>query len=294
MEHDSYRLVEQSLYRIAAADGDLPSLTELAEEAGLSAFHFQRVFKDWAGVSPKKFMQHVTLEAAKERLRACESVMDAAFGAGLSGPSRLHDLMVSIEAMTPGEYRKGGAGLTIRYGVHETPFGPCAIGITDRGICGLSFGASSDEALDDLMGRWPKAKFRGCDDETAVLVEQIFEENVQNTPGRLRVHVPATPFQLQVWRALLAIPSGSVTTYGRIAQALGLQGQASRAVGQAIGANPVGYLIPCHRVLRRTGAVSGYRWGTGRKLSMLGYEAVRTDATPPSEDLVQMRTQIAD
>ena len=276
MSTDPYSLVETLLHQIVQApEADL-SLDDLAERAGLSPFHLQRLFKDWVGVSPKKFMQHLTIEAAKERLRASASVLEASYDAGLSGPGRLHDLMVSIEAMTPGEYKTGGQGIEITYGLHDTPFGHCAIATTSRGICGMTFETKERPAIEDIRSRWPQADFRHDQDATALLIEQIFAVGkLVSEKTSLKLVVPATRFQLQVWRALLDIPEGCVTTYGGLAEGLGLGRQSARAVGQAVGRNPIGWIIPCHRVIRQTGAVTGYRWGTERKIAMLGWEATR-------------------
>jgi AraC family transcriptional regulator of adaptative response/methylated-DNA-[protein]-cysteine methyltransferase len=275
MNTDTYRTIACILDQLVQMPDPQPSLADLANSVGLSEFHFQRLFKDWVGVSPKKFIQHLTLEAAKERLRASTNVLDASYDAGLSGPGRLHDLMINMEAMTPGEYKKGGDGLTIYHGHHDTPFGVCDLFMTERGVCGLEF-PETDKSPRATFGRWPNAVFVDDPLKTQPCVDQIFNDNpVVDNPGTLSVYVEGSKFQLQVWKALLSIPSGTLSTYGNIAEGLDMGRQGARAVGGAVGANPIGWLIPCHRVIRASGAISGYRWGETRKLAMLGWEATR-------------------
>jgi len=287
MSDKPYIIVDRALRRIATSQEDQPGLAELAAEAGLSEHHFQRVFKAWAGISPKKFLQYLTLEAAKQRLRESSNILDAAYDVGLSGPSRLHDLFVALEAMTPGTYKQGGEGLDVRYGYHDTPFGECLLAVTDLGICGLGFVGDEGRgaALADFQRRWPKARFTMDSDQTAPLIAEIFKESgLRSDRKGLSVVVPGTAFQHRVWRALLEIPPGSLVTYGRIADYLGLPRGAARAVGQAVGANPVSWLIPCHRVIRETGAVTGYHWGTPRKLAMIGWEAIANEEALHKQD----------
>ncbi|MFN3232421.1 MAG: bifunctional transcriptional activator/DNA repair enzyme AdaA [Alphaproteobacteria bacterium] len=283
MSNETYTTIERALRHIAAHQTEQPSLAELAAEAGLSESHFQRVFKSWAGVSPKQFLKHLTLQAAKERLKQSESLLDAAYDVGLSGPGRLHDLFVTLEAMTPGDFKRAGQGVDIHYGFHDSPFGECLLAVTDRGICGLGFVGEGGRiaALEDFRRRWPAARFieRSC--ETASLMPEIFATGANVPAGRLALAVPGTPFQLKVWQGLLNIPSGRLSTYGALAQRLGMPKGAARAVGSAVGANPVSWLIPCHRVIRETGAVTGYHWGTGRKLAMLGWEAEKLGRERP-------------
>ena len=272
-----YHRIQQALERLAARFPEQPSLGELAAEAGLSEHHFQRMFTAWAGVSPKKFLQHLTLEAAKRRLEDSASLLDAAFDSGLSGPGRLHDLFVSLEAMTPGEYKARGEGLNIRYGYHDSPFGECLLMSTGRGICGLAFTEPEGRqpALDHLSRGWERAVIYRDDAVTEALAKQIFmppSERAAHTPS-LRLLVRGSRFQLAVWRALLAVPPGALTTYAELAQRIGLPPGAARAVGTANGANAIAWLIPCHRVIRKTGAMGGYRWGEARKLAMIGWEA---------------------
>lgn len=255
-----------------------PSLADVAAHVGLSESHLQRLFRRWAGVSPKRFLQYLTAEHAKALLREGASVLDATYDAGLSGPGRLHDLLVSLEAMTPGEYKREGAGLTVRYGVHATPFGDALLGETERGVCGLAFlGGSAEEgpeaALADLRARWSRSRFVADEAGTGAVARRIFEPGSDPLP----LCVQGTNFQVRVWEALLRIPPGAATTYGALADALG-QPTVSRAVGSAVGANPVGVLIPCHRVLRQTGAFGAYCWGAERKRLLLGWESAQREA----------------
>lgn len=251
-----------------------PDLHQLASAAGLSPFHFHRLFSAWAGVTPKDFLQCLTLEHVKHLLRNGDNVFDAALNAGLSGPGRLHDLCVTLEAASPGEMKNGGAGMQIEYGFAETPFGQALIAETKRGICHLSFvdGHGRNSARNLLTSQWPNAKLNRNDARIAELSAKIFTQ-VRDRASRptLRAFVRGTPFQLRVWRALLRVPSGSLTTYGRLAQAIG-QSQAARAVGSAVGANPIAFIIPCHRVIRETGALGNYHWDPIRKRAIVGWE----------------------
>jgi len=272
MTRDAYNQIEQVLERLMASSDPSVSLSVLASDLGLSEGYFQRLFTEWAGVSPKKFQQFLTLEAAKERLQASESVLDASLDAGLSGPGRLHDLMVSLEAMSPGEYKDGGAGLQIRFGELSTPFGMATIFRTYRGICALEF-LSMSHALEQVQQRWPNADFVTDPESGQSLSEQIFQTSKLVPEKPLALHVKGTRFQVQVWKALLSIPQGQVSTYGSVAEAIGRDRRASRAIGNAVGANRIGWLIPCHRVIRRSGLFGAYRWGAQRKMAMLGWEA---------------------
>ncbi|MDX1433947.1 MAG: methylated-DNA--[protein]-cysteine S-methyltransferase [Gammaproteobacteria bacterium] len=268
-----YERIADSLAWLAAHFEEQPTLAETAAQAGLSAYHFQRLFSRWVGLSPKKYVQYLTLERAKQCLATSGSVLDAAYAAGLSGPGRLHDLFVSVEAVTPGEYRHRGAGLDIGYGVHDSPFGRCLIMHTARGVCGLAFLEEDDahDTLAELSGRFARARIREDRATGAALAARIFDRAAGEP---LRLLLAGTPFQIKVWEALLSIPAGTVTTYRALAERVGSPG-AARAVGQAVGANPIGYLIPCHRVIRHSGALGGYRWGPGRKLAMLSAELTR-------------------
>ncbi len=263
-----------------------PRLADLAAVAGLHPHHFQRVFRRWAGISPKRFAQHLTVEHAKALLRRSESVLGAALEVGLSGPGRLHDLFVACEAMTPGEYKACGRDLVVRYGIHDSPFGSMLIGTTDRGICALRFVAPpgapgsggrilDDRTVEDVLADWSEATLVHDPAATAPVAAQLVcpDSGAPRQPLLLR----GTNFQIKTWQALLCIPPGAVASYRQVAAAIG-QPQASRAVGRAVGANPVALLIPCHRVIRETGALGGYRWGTPRKRALLAWEAGRCEA----------------
>jgi AraC family transcriptional regulator, regulatory protein of adaptative response / methylated-DNA-[protein]-cysteine methyltransferase len=266
-----------------------PSLADVAAEVGLSEFHFQRIFTRWAGISPKRFLQFQTLAHARALLRDSHSVLDATYDAGLSGPARLHDLLVTIDAVTPGEVRRLGAGLTIEYGIHPTAFGDALLALTERGVCALFFvdaGAGGRAgAMRQLEAQWPGALLRANPEATEPVVRRIFArsespENRVADPTTLRVGAPlpllvrGTNFQVKVWEALLRVPEGAVIAYEALAGAVGAPG-ATRAVASAVARNPVAYLIPCHRVIRKTGAFGEYRWGSARKRAMLGWEAAR-------------------
>jgi AraC family transcriptional regulator of adaptative response/methylated-DNA-[protein]-cysteine methyltransferase len=271
-----YARIEQAIKYIEANAKSQPELDDLARTLGLSPFHFQRLFRRWVGISPKRFLQFLTIDHARELLTQSQSILDTTFETGLSSPGRLHDLFVSIDAVTPGEFKGGGAGLTINYGIHSSPFGDCLLAVTPRGICGLSFAIGDDisEALDDLRQRWPGATIAERPRVTRPAFEQVFPKANDNGQRRITLFVKGTNFQLKVWEALVRVPSGLVTTYGNIAASLGMP-NASRAVGSAVGANPISYLIPCHRVLRGLGSFGNYRWGPARKKAMLAWEAAR-------------------
>ena len=277
METRDYRRVEAAIAYLRDHAEAQPSLGDVAAHVGLSPFHFERLFRRWAGTTPKRFLQAVTLERAKAALAESRSVLDAAYDAGLSGPGRLHDLFVTVEAVTPGEFKRGGDGLTIRYGVHETPLGPALVGLTERGLCALSFvdeGAET-KAVADLAAAWPEADLVEDAEVTRAVVDAAFAAGADRAP--LRVLLRGTNFQLQVWRALLRIPPGRVLAYDDVAALLG-RPTAARAVGRAVGQNPVAVLIPCHRVLRKDGALGGYRWGLDRKRVLLAREALGAEA----------------
>ena len=262
--------VERALEWLSCNFERQPSLAEAAGHVGLSEYHFQRRFRRQVGLSPKKYVQFLTLERAKEALAKSRSVLDAAYASGLSGPGRLHDLFVNVEAMTPGEYKHRGEGLTIRYGTHPSPFGQCLIMRTDRGVCGLAFTspARRGEAFAALARGFESAAFVEDTGAVAGVAATMFGAPAA---GGLTLHLRGTPFQIKVWRALLAIPPGCVTSYGDLARRVGAP-RASRAAGSAIGSNPVAWIIPCHRVIRASGVLGGYRWGGGRKLAMLSLE----------------------
>lgn len=273
---DDYLRVEQAILYLENHYKDQPGLEELAANIGLSEFHFQRLFTRWAGVSPKRFLQFLTKEGAKGLLDRSENLLDATHQIGLSSLGRLHELFVTTEAVSPGEYKSRGAGVTIRYGIHPTPFGKCLIATTDRGICHLGFVQISEgDAIDNLVKDWGQARMIEDHKSTAMLVEPIFDLGRRGKP--LSVHLRGTNFQLKVWEALLQIPAGTVTTYEGIAERIGKPG-APRAVGTAIGHNPIAVLIPCHRVIRKVGDFGNYRYGALRKKALLAYESARNGA----------------
>lgn len=255
-----------------------PTLGELADHVGLSPFHFQRLFVRWAGVTPKKFLQCLTVEAAKRQLRSGQNVLDTSLDAGLSGPGRLHDLTVSLEAASPGEIKAGGRDWTITLGFAESPFGDCMIAESPRGICRLEFVEERDRVAAEatLADDWPRARLAWSDRHIEDLAASIFVRDnlAQDSRRELSCLVKGTRFQTCVWRALLRIPSGQLSTYGRIATAIG-NPQACRAVGSAVGKNPIAYLVPCHRVIRETGVIGAYRWGLTRKTALVASELGR-------------------
>ena len=267
--------VEQALDWLSRNFERQPSLAEAADHAGLSEHHFQRCFRRQVGLSPKKYVQFLTLERAKDVLAQSRSVLDAAYASGLSGPGRLHDLFVNVEAMTPGEYKNKGQGLTIRYGTHPSPFGRCLVMRTARGVCGLAFTSPAryGEAFAELARGLEAAAFVEDAGAAADIARRIFGDSAQR--GDITLHIRGTPFQIKVWRALLSISPGCVTSYGDLAHRIGSPG-ASRAAGSAIASNPVAWIIPCHRVIRASGVLGEYRWGRGRKLAMLSLEAGET------------------
>ena len=265
-----YARIERAISFLEENYLDQPELETVAAAAGLSAAHFQRMFKRWAGISPKRFVQYLPLAHARQRLADSASVLDTTYDAGLSGPGRLHDLFVTYEAMTPGDYKQGGSGVEIVYGIHPSPFGPCFIGQTERGVCALGFAEDdvSPEPLQDFQRRWQNAIFIHDKARTGATAALIFSPS----GGRLELDLRGTNFQLKVWEALLRIPPGAVVSYGGLADALDKSG-AARAVGSAVAANPVSYLIPCHRVIRKSGHFHNYYWGPERKRAMLAWEA---------------------
>lgn len=251
-----------------------PDLRTLAREAKLSPHHFHRLFSRWAGITPKDFLQCLTLSHAKELLREGQSVLDSALDAGLSGPGRLHDLCVNLESASPGEFKSGGAAWTITAGFAESPFGTCLVGSGPRGICHLSFVESANrrQALAKIGGDWPQARVDWNDDAAAAQISPLFEtSNGQAQRPPLRAFVRGTAFQVRVWRALLEVPPGRLVSYGQLAETVCTRA-AARAVGGAVAANPLAYLIPCHRVIRETGVVGNYRWGRTRKQAIIAWE----------------------
>lgn len=269
---EDYLRIEQAILYIESRYKDQPSLEEVAAHIGLSEFHFQRLFTRWAGVSPKRFLQFLTKEGAKELLNRSENLLDTTHGVGLSSLGRLHDLFVTTEAVSPGEYKTRGEGVTIRYGLHASPFGTCLVAVTGRGICHLGFVQSTEgDALDVLTAAWKNARMIEDHKSTKPLVGQIFDASAR---GRLNLHLRGTNFQLKVWEALLQIPAGMATTYEGLAERIG-QPAASRAVGSAVGHNPIAVLIPCHRVIRKVGEFGNYRYGSTRKMALLAYESLQ-------------------
>ena len=268
-----YAVIGRAIEAIAARAPEQASLDEVAASVGLSPAHFQRVFSQWVGVSPKRYQQYLALDHAKRLLAERHSLLAVAHESGLSGSGRLHDLFLRWEAMSPGEYARAGDGLEIAWGWFDTPFGPALAMGTARGLCGLAFAAETgrEAAMADLRSRWPKAGFVEAPGRIAGWVEAAFAGQ-----GESRLHLIGAPFQIKVWEALLLVPSGHVTTYSDIAAAIG-RPKAMRAVGTAVGRNPVSWIIPCHRALRKAGGLGGYHWGLGVKRAMLAWESARLD-----------------
>lgn len=269
---EDYLRIEQAIHYLENHYREQPSLEEVAANIGLSEFHFQRLFTRWAGVSPKRFLQFLTKEGAKDLLSRSENLLDTTHQVGLSSLGRLHDLFVTTEAVTPGEYKTRGEGVTIRYGIHLTPFGKCLIGLTERGICHLGFVEGSEgQTIDSFVSEWKEARMIEDYRSTAALVEPIFNLRYNTRIKPLNLHLRGTNFQIKVWEALLQIPTGAVTTYEGLARRIG-QPSASRAVGSAVGHNPIAVLIPCHRVIRKVGEFGNYRYGAQRKKALLAME----------------------
>ena len=273
---EDYARIEKAVLFMEQNFRHQPDLKEVANSVGLSEYHFQRLFSRWAGISPKRFLQFLTVEYAKQLLDQSRSVLEVTYESGLSSPGRLHDLFVTCEAMTPGEFKEQAEGLTITYGFHPSPFGECILAITERGICGLLFvsGESREETLQEIKGTWSKAIFSEDPAQTRPFVERIF--NPVKHQQALPVILKGTNFQIKVWQALLKIPPGSVVSYEDIAAHIGQPG-AAQAVGAAAAHNPIGYVIPCHRVIRKIGAFGNYHWGVARKKAILGWEAAQKE-----------------
>ncbi|HEX7976297.1 MAG TPA: methylated-DNA--[protein]-cysteine S-methyltransferase [Anaerolineales bacterium] len=274
-QSEDYARIEQAIGFLEKNFREQPSLKDIAGSIGLSEYHFQRLFTRWVGISPKRFVQFLTKEYAKEMLRQSENLLDVTYEAGLSSPGRLHDLFVACDAVTPGEYKNRGEGLVIQYGFHPSPFGECLLGVTERGICSLSFvgQGGQQQALAQLQARWRQAELRLDPEATAPWVLQIFTAPEQRS-APLPVFLKGTNFQIKVWEALINIPSGSVVSYEDIAVSIGMP-DAARAVSNAVGSNPIPVLIPCHRVIRKDGRLGGYHYGTARKKALLGWEWAR-------------------
>jgi AraC family transcriptional regulator of adaptative response/methylated-DNA-[protein]-cysteine methyltransferase len=271
----NYEKIAKAIEYIVANAKDQPSLLDVAEEVSISQFHFQRVFTEWAGVSPKKFLQYITAGYLKEKIKESSSLIELAEQAGLSSQSRVYDHFMAVEAMTPQEFKSSGKGMEISYGIHDTPFGDCFIAVTDRGICAMAFidDAMRDEQLILLAKKWHYARITQNPAITESYIDRIFNP-AKKSLEKLPLLVQGTNFQIKVWEALLNIPNGAVTTYQQIAKSIGNPG-AVRAVGSAVGDNPIAYLIPCHRVIRKEGVLGEYRWGSLRKKALIGWEAAQ-------------------
>ncbi len=270
-----YQRIQQAIEYLVDNFKSQPTLQEVAAHVHLSPHHFQRLFTQWAGVSPKKFLQFLTVDYLKERIQQSQNIAQMAHMAGLSSPSRVYDLFVNIEGVTPATFKNKGAGLTILYGYHDTPFGNCFLAATDKGICGITFlqRGNKTEEFDLFAKKWDFAQLTEDASFTQAYIDQIFNKN-KSKNEKLNVLVQGTPFQIKVWEALLNIPQGNLTTYQHIAESID-KPKAVRAVGTAIGKNPIGYLIPCHRVIRKEGKLGHYRWGSGRKKAIIGWEMVK-------------------
>jgi AraC family transcriptional regulator of adaptative response/methylated-DNA-[protein]-cysteine methyltransferase len=269
-----YDRVRKALAFITERWRDQPSLDEIAERVGVSPSHLHHIFRRWAGITPKAFLQAITLDHARGLLRDSASVLDTAYEVGLSGPSRLHDLFVTHEAMSPGDWKTGGSGLDMQVGYHPSPFGEAIVVATSRGLAGIGFVDDGDRAaaLADMRGRWPLARFIENQEGTAALARRAFEPEAWRPDAPLRVVLIGSDFEVRVWQTLLRIPLGRATTYSDIASHIG-KPTAARAVGAAVGKNPISFVVPCHRVLGRSGALTGYHWGLTRKQAILGWEA---------------------
>lgn len=270
---NDYQRIEKAISYITDNYRQQPHLDEVAKQVHVSPFHFQKMFKDWAGVSPKKFLQYISLEHAKSLLKQDLSLSDVSFETGLSGTGRLHDLFINIEGMTPGEFKNGGEQLHINYSFAETPFGNIIVASTTKGICHLAFADDEQKALIGLKALFPNASFKQVVDTIQQNALFIFTQDWKNL-SKIKLHLKGTAFQLKVWEALLKVPMGGLTTYTAIASSVGNK-KASRAVGTAIGDNPVAFLIPCHRVIKSTGLIGQYHWGSNRKTAIIGWEAAK-------------------
>lgn len=275
-EELNYNRIAKAIEYIRLNYKKQPSLDEIAKEMGVSTFHFQRLFTEWAGVSPKKFIQYLSLQHAKTVLEEGQKTLfDTAYEVGLSGTSRLHDLFIGIEGMTPGEYKNGGKNLDISYELTTSPFGNIVMASTQKGICCIEFCDTINDGLTALKNRFPNAQFENKNEEYHEQVKRLFSSDWTQT-SKLKLHIHGTDFQLKIWETLLKIPQGNLSTYGEIASQIG-NPKASRAVGSAIGKNPVAFLIPCHRVIQSSGKLGGYMWGEQRKSAILGWESARKD-----------------
>ena len=273
-DQTDYAVVRRAIAHIRGHWREQPDVETIAEAAGVSANDLHHLFRRWAGLTPKAFLQAMTLDHARKLLRNSASVLDATYEVGLSGPGRLHDLFVTHEAMSPGEWKSGGEGLKVSYGFHPSPFGNALVMATERGLCGLAFADEGEElaALADMRGRWPKASYIENPAHTAPLAQRIFDSSTWRKNRPLRVVLIGTDFEVRVWETLLSIPMGKLTTYSDIAAKVG-KPTGARAVGGAVGRNPVCFVVPCHRVIGKSGELTGYHWGLTRKRAILGWEA---------------------
>ncbi len=271
-EYINYTRIAEAIEYIQQNYTEQPTLEEIAKKVNLSSFHFQKMFTDWAGVSPKKFLQYISVQHAKQILNNSQTTLfETAYKTGLSGTGRLHDLFVKIEGMTPGEYKNKGENLTINYSFTESLFGRILVASTHKGVCYMGFSDDKEIAFSELQKRFPKASFIQQTDEIQQNALQIYTQDWSKI-NKIKLHLKGTDFQLKVWEALLKIPTGNLATYGNIAKSI-QKPNASRAVGTAIGNNPIAFLIPCHRVIQSTGIFGGYMWGTIRKTAIIGWEA---------------------
>lgn len=273
----NYIRIEKAIAYIKEHFKEQPSLEDVAAVVNLSPFHFQRLFSQWAGVSPKKFMQYLSIGYAKQLLKEQgASLLETSHAAGLSGTGRLHDLFINIEGMTPGEYKNGGKNLAINYSFSESPFGQIIVASTPKGVCHIFFEEDKQHALNRLQRRFPEAVYQSQTDQFQQDALCIFHKDWHQL-DQIKLHLAGTPFQLKVWDSLLKIPLGQLSTYGAIAQCMG-QPKSARAVGTAIGSNPIAFLIPCHRVIQSSGKIGGYMWGSDRKSAIIGWEAAKVEA----------------
>jgi AraC family transcriptional regulator, regulatory protein of adaptative response / methylated-DNA-[protein]-cysteine methyltransferase len=277
IQSEDFKRIEKAIQFIEISFKSQPTLDQIARSANLSKYHFDRLFKRWAGISPIQFLQFLTLDYTKQRLVESKNLLETSLEAGLSGPSRLHDLFVTFEAMTPGDFKKQGAGLQISYGFCDTPFGECLLAITQRGICYLGFVDSGgrSEAFQQLFDTWPGSKFIENPTIVCPIIDGIFRIDPQKSSQPFHIQLKGTNFQINVWKALLSIPKGCVVSYQDIASYIG-HPKAFRAVANAIAINPIAYLIPCHRVISKSGKIHQYRWGSSRKKALIGWEAANT------------------
>lgn len=276
-ESINYNRIAEAINYIKVNFKTQPTLDELAKHVHLSPFHFQRLFTEWAGTTPKKFLQYISVEHAKLLLKERQLTLhETTFQTGLSGTSRLHDLFINIEGMSPAEFKNGGKNLSINYSFSNTPFGQIIVGSTHKGVCYMAFLDNEVQSIIDLKNKFPNATFSNKSDKIQQNALSIFQSGVQELPN-IKLHLKGTDFQLKVWESLLKIPMGNLATYGTIASQIN-KPNASRAVGTAIGSNPVAFLIPCHRVIQSTGIFGGYMWGNTRKTAIIGWEAARTDS----------------